>query len=109
LFHLEIGDAITQKSADAISLLEQHDVMARARELLSARHARRAGSHDGGALAGLFRWRKRQHPAFFPPLVDDEMLDRLDPDRIVIDVERARLFARRRADPPRELREIVGG
>jgi hypothetical protein len=36
------------------------------------------------------------------------MFDRLDPDGIVIDVERARLFAGRRAYPPSELREIVG-
>ena len=52
--------------------------------------------------------RLRMHPAFFPALVDDEMLDRLDAHRIVVDVQRARRFARRRAHPAGELGKIVG-
>ena len=36
------------------------------------------------------------------------MLDRLDADGIVVDVERARRLARRRAHAPGELREVVG-
>src|SRR4030095_944213 len=47
-------------------------------------------------------------PAHLPTLVDDGMLDGLDPDRIVVDVERAGFFARRRADAPGELGEVVG-
>jgi len=42
-----------------------------------------------------------------PVFVDDEMLDRLDADRIVIDVERTSGFARRRAHTSRKFRKIV--
>ncbi|NYH17452.1 hypothetical protein GGD41_004680 [Paraburkholderia bryophila] len=35
------------------------------------------------------------------------MFDRLDADRVVVDAERARRFARRRADAARELGEVV--
>src|SRR6266478_2869770 len=43
-----------------------------------------------------------------PALVDDEMLDRLDADRIVVDVERARFLARGGAHSAGELGEVVG-
>ena len=107
LFHLEIGNAVAQQAADAVRLLEQHDVVAGARELLRARHARRARADDGDALAGLRGRRLRRDPALFPALVDDEMLDRLDADRIVVDVERARRLARRRAHAAGELGKVV--
>ena len=66
------------------------------------------GADDGHALAGLSCRRLRRDPAFFPTLVDDEVLDRLDADRIVVDVERAGGFARRRADASGEFRKVVG-
>ncbi len=50
----------------------------------------------------------RCDPAVFPRLVGDRVLDRLDADRVVVDVERARRLARRRAHASGELREIVG-
>src|SRR4029079_493611 len=107
LLQLEIGNAIAEQAADAIFPFEQHDVVARARELLRAREARRAGADDGDALAGLARGRKRHDPAVLVALVDDEMLDRLDPHRIAVDVERARRVAGRRADAARELGKVV--
>ena len=108
LLHLEVGNAVAQQAADAIGLLEQHDVVAGARELLRARQARRARADDRDALAGLALGRLRHDPALFPALVDDEVLDRLDADGIVVDVERARRLARRRADAAGELGEVVG-
>src|SRR5690606_8258293 len=48
-------------------------------------------------------------PAFFPALVDDEVLDRLDADRVIVDVQRTGRLAGCRADAPRELGEVVGG
>ena len=79
-----------------------------ARKLLRAGEARRAGADDGDALAGFARRRLRLDPAFFPRLVDDRVLDRLDADRIVVDAQRAGFLARRRADAAGELGEIVG-
>ena len=42
LLHLEIRNAIAQQPADPIVLLEHGDAVSRTRELLRARHARRA-------------------------------------------------------------------
>ena len=39
LFHLEVGNAVTQQSADAVGFFEQGHGMAGARQLLGARHA----------------------------------------------------------------------
>ena len=50
----------------------------------------------------------RLEPAIVPGAVDDGAFDGLDGDRIVVDVERAGGFARRRADAAGEFREIVG-
>ncbi len=58
-------------------------------------------------LPGLARRRQRRDPALLPALVDDEVLDRLDADRIVVDVERARRLAGRRADAAGELGKVV--
>ena len=50
----------------------------------------------------------RRRPSPRPQgVVDDVLLDVLDRDRIVVDVEHARLLARRRADAAGELREVV--
>src|SRR5439155_26002284 len=50
----------------------------------------------------------RMHPAVLERVVDDRDLDGLDGDRVIVDAEHARALARRRAEPPRELREVVG-
>src|SRR5215468_9992971 len=46
-------------------------------------------------------------PALVPRLVDDRVLDRLDADRVLVDAQRAGFLARRRADAPGELGEVV--
>ena len=48
-------------------------------------------------------------PAHLPGLVGDGLLDGLDGDRLVLEVERAGLLARSRADAAGEFREVVGG
>src|SRR6185503_2076300 len=53
LLHLEVGNAITQQPADAVVLLEQHDLVSRARELLRAGQPGRSGADYCNALAGL--------------------------------------------------------
>ncbi len=108
LLHLEIGNSVAQQPTDSVGLLEQHDFVAGAPKLLRACHSGRAGTDHGHALAGPSFRRLRRDPAFFPTLVDDEVLDRLDADRIVVDIERAGGFAWRRADSSGEFRKVVG-
>ena len=49
-----------------------------------------------------------RHPALVPRLVDDGDLDVLDRHRVPVDPDHAGGLARRRAQPPGELREVVG-
>ena len=52
--------------------------------------------------------RLRHDPALVPRAVDDRDLDLLDRDRVaLVDLEHARRLARRRAEPPGELGEVV--
>ena len=67
------------------------------------------GSDDGDRLAGQLVGRQRNDPALVEGVVDDLDLDLLDGHRILVDAEHARALARRRAQPPGELREVVGG
>ncbi len=109
LFHLEVGNAVTQQSAGLGVLLIEMHVVAGARELLRAGEARGAGADHGDLLAGLLGSYFRLQPAVLPGAVDDGAFDRLDGDRVLVDVERAGGLARRRADAAGELRKIVGG
>ena len=108
LLHLEVGDAVAQQAAGLGELLEQMHVVAGARELLRAGHAGRTRADHRDLLAGLDGADFRLQPAIVPGAVDDRAFDGLDGDGVVVDVERAGGFARRRTDAPRELREIVG-
>src|SRR5690606_12063583 len=85
------------------------DVVAGACQLLRGGHAGRAGADHGDLLAGLELGHTRLHPAFGPGAVDDRVLDALDAHGLVVHVERARRFTRRRADAAGELGEVVGG
>ncbi len=107
LLHLEVGDAVAQQAADAVVLLEDGHVVARARELLGGGESRRAGADDGDLAAGAQRGLLRHDPALVPRAVGDRVLDGLDAHRVVIDVEHARGLARRRADAAGELGEVV--
>jgi hypothetical protein len=109
LLHLELGDAVAEETADPVGPLEHHDVVARPRELLRGSQARGTGADHGDALAGLHRRRHRHDPALVPGPVDDRHLDLLDRDGVLVDAEHAGPFARRRAQPARELGEVVGG
>ena len=107
LLHLELGNAVAQQAADAIGLFEHRHEMTGAVQLLGRRQTRRTRSDDGDRLARADERRLRRHPSFVECLVDDRHFDRLDRDRIVVDAEHARPFARRRTQAPGELGEIV--
>jgi hypothetical protein len=108
LLELEIRNAVAQQATQAIALFENNHVVPDPRQLLRRRQAGGSGTDDGHFPAGLeLRW-LRTNPAFFPALVDDRMLDRLDPYRLGVDIERTSGFARRRTDAAGKVREIVG-
>ena len=109
LLHLEVGDAVAQQAASLGLALIDMDIVPDAGELLRRGHAGGAGTHDGDALAGAPGRDLRRDPAFFPALVGDRLLDRLDRHRHVFEVERAGLLAGRGADAAGEFREVVGG
>ena len=76
-------------------------------QLLGGGEAGRAGADDGNGLAGEpFRWTGLDLPCLEGPL-DDGDLDLLDGHRLLVDAEDARGLARRRAEPPGELGEVV--
>ena len=108
LLHFEVGDAVAHQPAGLGVLLEHMHVVPRPRELLCAGEPGGSGSDDRDGLAGLPRRGLGPDPPFLERLVDDRAFDRLDRHRIVVEIEGAGRLARRRADAPGDLGEIVG-
>src|SRR5438067_10659042 len=82
--------------------------MTKARELLRASEAggaRSNNSNSPASAAGDLLW---FDPALAPCTVRDRSFDRLDRDRRIVDVERARRFAGCWTDTAGDLREVVG-
>ncbi len=109
LLHLELGDAVAQQAAEAVGPLEHHDVVAGPGELLGGGQAGGTRADHRDPLAGPHLGRQRGDPALRPGPVDDLDLDLLDRDRVLVDAEHAGRLARRGAEPPGELGEVVGG
>src|SRR5207253_408335 len=93
LFHFEIRNAVTQQATDAIVLLEQSDAVTSARQLLRTGKTRGARSDHRHPLAGLYRREIGVDPALFPAPVHDLAFNRLDRDRVVLDVQGTRRLA----------------
>ena len=112
LLHLEFRDAVAQQAADAVGAFVHRDRVAGARQLLRSGETGRTRAHDRDGVSGLPARDLRRHPAVVPCTVGNLMLDLLDRDRATrlrrIDREHARRFARRRAQPPGDLRKVVG-
>ena len=108
LVELEIGNPIAQQPADARVFFEERHAVARACELLRGGHPGRAAPTDSDGFARLRRGRLWRDPPFAEPPLDNLQLDVADRNRFEIEVQRASRFARRGANPPGELGEIVG-
>ncbi len=109
LFQLEVGDAVAQKPPEAVVLLEDDHLVPAAGKLLGEGQAGRTGADHRHLPAGLVLRPNGFDPALFEGPFGNLVLDVLDGDRVVVDGQRARRFARRGADPPGDLREVVGG
>src|SRR5579863_266264 len=107
-FELEIRDAITQQAADTIGALVERHRVARPHELLRTRHPGRSRADYGDLLAGLARVRRRRDPALGPRVIDYVLFDLFDRDRIIVDIQYAGFFARRRTDAAGKLGKVVG-
>src|SRR5262249_6741061 len=107
LFHLELGNAVAQQTADPVVALEHGRQVAGPIQLLGGREARRPGAHHRDAFARTGRGRLGGDRAFVEGALDDGQLDALDGHRIVVDPEHARALARRRAETTGPLREVV--
>ena len=107
LLELEVGDAVHQQPADPVRPLVDRDPVPRLVELRRRRQSRGAGPDDGDLLARANLRRLGLHVAVGEGGVDDRLLDQLDGDRLLVDVEDARLLTGRRADAAGELREVV--
>jgi hypothetical protein len=110
LLDLVVRDAVAQQAPDLIVLLEDDDRVSGPVELLRRREARGTAAYDSDLLAGpdLRRRRLGDYPALREGAVDDRELYLLDGDGLVVDREDARRLARRGAQHPRELGEVVG-
>src|SRR6185437_5809106 len=97
-----------QQAASPALLLVDVNVVTGARELLGAGETGRTRADDRDLFAGLPVSRLRPDPSFRESAIDDGAFDRLDGDRRVLEVERARSLAGRRADASGEFREVVG-
>ena len=110
LLHLELGDAVAQQPADPVGPLEHRDVVADAGELLGGGQPGGPGPDDRDLLARLGRRRAAGTTQPCPPrVVHDLQLDLLDRHRVAVDRQHAGGLARRRAQRPGELREVVRG
>ncbi len=110
LLDLEVGHAEAHEAAGRLVALEEHDAVPGAAQLLGGGHARGPGADDGDAAPRLAPRRHGHDPALVPRVVDDRVLDLLDRHRVALaDLQHARGLARRRAQAPGELGEVVGG
>ena len=109
LLELEVGDAVPQEPPDPVRLLEDHHLVAVARELLGGGQPRGARPHDGHALAGRKPRRLRPDPLLAPAVLHDLELEVADGDRGEVDRQGARGLARGGTDPARDLRKVAGG
>src|SRR5438046_1197403 len=107
LLRLAVRNAGAEEPAAPVVALEEGREVTRPRELLGAGHACRTGADDRHRLPGSSRGDLGRHPAVAPGVIDDVLLDVLDRDRVVVDVEDARLLAGGGADAAGELREVV--
>ncbi len=108
LLDLELRHAEAHEPTGRLVALVDDDALPRPCELLRAREPGRARADHGDAPPGARRRGPRDDPALLPRAVHDRELDLLDRDGVaLVDLEHARRFARRRAEPAGELREVV--
>jgi hypothetical protein len=108
LFHLEIGNAVAQQSADAGVALEHGHGVPGPVQLLGGGQTGGAGTDDRHLLPGAPFGRLGFDPAAGEGALHNFLFDLLDGHRRFIDAEHAGFLARGGAQPAGELGEVVG-
>src|SRR5439155_9877034 len=108
LVELAVGNAEAQQPAWCLVTFVDRDAVAVAIELGGGSQAGGPGAEHRDAPPGAASGRPRSHPALLERAVRDRELDVLDHHRVVVDGDHACRLARRRADAPGELGEVVG-
>ena len=90
LFHLELGDAVAQETADAIGSFVHDHLVSGTGELLGGCEAGGARADYGNLLARLGGRRHRHDPTLGEGAVDDLDLDALDRDGRLVNAENTR-------------------
>src|SRR6266852_946909 len=103
---LELGDAITQQSPDAVCFFVDHYGVSHPAQLLGRGQSCRSRTHNRYFLPGADFGRLGPDPAFEKPALHDVFFDLLDRDRRLVNPQHARRLARRWTNPPGELREV---
>jgi hypothetical protein len=109
LLELCVGHPEAQQAARALVALVDGDRVAVLVELGGGGQPSRARSDHPDRAAAAGGGRGGHDPALVVAARDDGQLDLLDRHRVVVDVQHAGRLARRRADQPGELGEVVGG
>ena len=109
LFHLEVGNAVTQQAADAVCLFVNSDGVTGAAQLLRCCQSGWPAAHHSHALAGVLLRRFGMNPSLLPGALDDTALDELNRDGGLIDAQHAGRLAGRGADAAGEFGKVVGG
>src|SRR5262249_7659463 len=107
LLHLEIRNAVAQKTACLGPSLIDVNVVSGTGKLLCTGKTGRAGSDDCYCLAGTLGRRLWLQP-LRNGAVGNRAFDRFDGDRVLVDIERARGFAGRRTYAARHFRKVIG-
>ena len=108
LLDLEIGHAEAEQAAACFVALEHGHGVTGSIQLLSAGEAGRSRADDRDAATATGGRGLGDDPVLLPGARHDRELDLLDRDRVsLLDLEHAGGLARRGAEAPRELREVV--
>ena len=108
LLELESGDPVAQEAAGLVRLLVHGDRVPGARQLLGGCEPGRAGADDRDRAARQELRDPRLYQPGVPGRLDDRVFDLLDGHGLLVDAQDAARFAGRRAEPSREVGEVVG-
>lgn len=107
LLELHIGNAVHEQPPDSVGTLKDRHLVPHLIQLIRGRQPRRTGANHGHCHAGPFLGNAGHDEPLVPSVVHDGILDVLNGDGSIHQSGDAAPLTRSRADPARELREVV--
>src|ERR1700682_2368978 len=108
LLHFELGNAVTQQSADAVGLLVDRDRMSGAAQLLGRSQSRRTRTDDRYFFSTANLRGFRTDPTLEKAALHNIFLVLLDRDWRLVDAQYARCLARSGTDAAGKLGKVIG-